>query len=316
MALRFAQNDEYGLDFSYIYCKMLTPNKRHFMPELPEVETIRRDLQYAILGKGIRHVQLHTGRCVDSDPLEFVELLQGNRFESIERRGKLLIFNLAYGDKTLLIHLKMTGQLLCEIPGGLIVGGHPMAKIDELPNAYTHASIALADGTVLHFNDVRTFGYLKLVSEEEKQVALSKFGIEPLTEGFTQDEFMNLLEKRRSNIKGLLLNQQLIAGIGNIYADEICHRARIHPTRTVNTLSPSEKKRVFSATEAILQKAVEKRGTTFSNYVDASGKKGGYLPYLRVYQKEGERCERCGDDRIEKIVVAGRGTHYCPSCQR
>lgn len=286
------------------------------MPELPEVETIRRDLGYAILGKGIRKVELLSGRCVKNSPEEITSSLEGNRFDAIHRRGKLLFFELAYGDKTLLIHLKMTGQLICQIPGGLIVGGHPMAKIDDLPNQYTHLAIHFADETVLYFNDVRTFGYLHLANEVETAKALSRFGIEPLTPEFTWEAFKELLKNRRTNIKSVLLNQQLIAGIGNIYADEICYRAKIRPDRAIDTLSIGEKKRLFTACNAILEQAVAKRGTTFSNFVDASGKKGGYLPYLKVYQREGERCERCGDDYIEKIRIAGRGTHFCASCQK
>jgi formamidopyrimidine-DNA glycosylase len=286
------------------------------MPELPEVETIRRDLQYAILGKGIRKVDLHTGRCLGSDQKEFVKTLEGNRFERIDRRGKLLQFTLAYGDKTMLVHLKMTGQLLCEIPGGLIVGGHPMAKIDDLPNKYTHISFHLADGTILHFNDVRTFGYIKLVDETGLKETLSKFGLEPLHPDFTKEKFAALFQKRKTNLKAFLLNQQLIAGIGNIYADEICYRAKVRPDRPVNSLSKSEINRLHTATAAILDQAVKKRGTTFSNYVDASGKKGGYYSKLKVYNREGERCHRCGDDYIEKMIVAGRGTHYCGNCQK
>jgi len=286
------------------------------MPELPEVETIRRDLQYAILGKGIRKVEVLTGRCLKGEQKEFISTLEGNRFEKIRRRGKLLFFELAYGDKTLLIHLKMTGQLICQIPGGLIVGGHPMAKIDDLPNQYTHIALHFADESVLYFNDVRTFGYLQLANEVQTASALAKFGIEPLTIDFTWEAFEQLFKKRKTSIKSLLLNQQVIAGIGNIYADEICYRAKIRPDRTVDTLTKSEKKRIFTACNTILEQAVAKRGTTFSHFVDAAGKKGGYIDYLKVYQREGERCFRCGDDYIVKIKHAGRGTHFCESCQK
>ncbi len=286
------------------------------MPELPEVETIRRDLQYAILGKGIRKVEALTGRCLKNDEKEFISVLEGNRFEQVRRRGKLLFFELAYGDKTLLIHLKMTGQLICQIPGGLIVGGHPMAKIDELPNQYTHIAIHFADESILYFNDIRTFGYLHLANEVQTATALSKFGIEPLTLDFTWEAFENLFERRKTSLKALLLNQQVIAGIGNIYADEICYRAKILPDRLVNMLTRPEKKRLFTACNTILEQAVAKRGTTFSNFVDASGKKGGYIDYLKVYGREGERCDRCGDDYIQKTKLAGRGTHFCVSCQK
>lgn len=285
------------------------------MPELPEVETIRKDLQYAVLGKPIRLVHTYTGRCVKGDLQRFSGVLRGNSITAIHRRGKLLLFELASGDQTLLVHLKMTGQLICQVTGGLIVGGHPMAKIDDLPNAYTHVGMHFTDGSILYFNDVRTFGYLSLVSSDEIEGILRRYGVEPLSPEFSWDVFQDMLSGRRTNLKAFLLNQSLIAGIGNIYADEICYRAKVRPDRAVDTLSSGEKKRIFNSITAILIQAVAKRGTTFSNYVDASGKKGGYLPYLKVYNREGQRCERCGDDFILKTRVAGRGTHYCQSCQ-
>lgn len=286
------------------------------MPELPEVETIRRDLQYAILGKGIRKVELLTGRCVKNDPDEFIRVLKDNRLESIDRRGKLLLFELAFGDKTLAVHLRMTGQLLCEIPGGLLVGGHPSSSIESIPNKHTHIAISFADKSKLYFNDVRTFGYLQLITDQEKEKVLKKFGAEPLGKDFSVKYFFGLMNNSKTNIKTLLLNQSLIAGIGNIYADEICHRAKVRPDRKVPTLTKSEITRIYNACKNILARAVEKRGTTFSDYVDAAGKKGGYYQELKVYHREGERCYRCGDDFIKKIKLGGRGTHYCESCQK
>lgn len=281
------------------------------MPEMPEVETIRRDLQLAVLGKGIRTVKIWTSRLVKNPQKEFLSVLEKNRFEKISRRGKLLYFELAYGDKTLLIHLKMSGQLISELPGGLIVG-----EESGLPNKHTHVSIYFADSSVLHFNDIRTFGYLQLVGENELKKKLSGFGLEPLTPDFKPGEFGRLFESAGICVKALLLNQQKVAGIGNIYADEICHRARIRPDRASLSLDKHEIKRLFNSCQAILRDAIAKRGTTFSNYVDAKGNKGGYFKYLKVYNREGERCYRCGDDRIVKIRVAGRGTHLCENCQK
>lgn len=286
------------------------------MPELPEVETIRRDLQYAVLGKGIRAVKVWTPRMIISGEKEFIKSLEGNRFEKIDRRGKLLVFHLAYGDKTLLIHLKMTGQLICQVPGGLIVGGHPSAKIENLPNDYTRAAFYLADGTILYFNDVRTFGYLKLADENETEECLKKFGLEPLTPEFTWSSFKELLAGRKGNLKAFLLNQSKIAGIGNIYADEICFRAKVRPERAIDSLDLSERRRLYNACQAVLKQAVEKRGTTFSNFVDASGKKGGFEKHLKVYNRAGLSCKRCKNGIIRKITAAGRGTHFCPECQK
>lgn len=292
------------------------------MPELPEVETIRRDLERVILHKQIADLEIHLGRVVKTDFLRFIATLQDNHFVRIHRTGKLLQFELAHGE-FLLVHLKMTGQLICRLPesanalnAGLIVGGHPMASIDELPNKYTHVEFTFEDGTKLFFNDVRTFGYVELVSAEERADIVGKFGIEPLTQNFLLEDFEKIFQKRTAPLKSILLNQQLVSGIGNIYADEICFRAKVMPDISVSKLSKQEIKRVFNATQNILEKAVLKRGTTFSDYVDAQGKKGGYLPYLKVYQRDGRLCLRCEEVKIQKIRVAGRGTHFCPNCQR
>lgn len=292
------------------------------MPELPEVETIRRDLERVVLHKQIADVEVHLGRVVRTGFLRFIATLQDNHFVRIHRTGKLLQFELAHGD-FLLVHLKMTGQLICQLPesanalsAGLIVGGHPMAEISNLPNKYTHVEFSFEDGTKLFFNDVRTFGYLELVNAEERKEIVNKFGIEPLTENFLLEDFQNIFQNKKASIKALLLNQQLIAGIGNIYADEICFRAKVLPDLSAKELTSAQIKRIFNATNSIMQKAVQKRGTTFSDYVDASGKKGGYLDYLKVYQRDGRLCLRCEEVKIEKIRVAGRGTHFCPNCQR
>ena len=285
------------------------------MPELPEVETIRRDLEHAVLGKKITDVEILTPRLVKGVITSFRSALQGNQFTEVSRRGKLLFFSISGGDKTLLVHLKMTGQLVCQIPGGIIVGGHPSAKIEDLPNKYTHVCFEFEDYSRLFFNDVRTFGYLKMVDEDEKRDVLKRFGLEPLTSDFTWENFSQLMAGRRGVLKAILLNQQILAGIGNIYADEICFRAKLKPDRKADTLTKQEVKRLFNACQNIMSQAVEKRGTTFSNFVDASGRKGGYYPYLKVYNHSGENCARCKNGTIHKMRLAGRGTHYCTSCQ-
>ncbi len=284
------------------------------MPELPEVETIRRDLERVLLGKDITDVSIRNKRLVRGDQVTFLAHTIGNQFSRITRRGKLLQFHLAHSDQVLHIHLKMTGQLICQIAGGFIAGGHPSAKIEALPNEYTHVIFTFEDGTVLYFNDVRTFGYVALMSPQSHAEALAKFGPEPVDEALTSSAFQEALSGKRS-VKAVLLDQSVIAGIGNIYADEICFRALILPQRRVDTLSRQEKKRLYNAMRSIIKLAVEKRGTTFSNFVDAAGKKGGYMDYLKVYGRKGERCIRCGSTPISKIVVAGRGTHYCALCQ-
>lgn len=285
------------------------------MPELPEVETIRRDLERVLLGKEILGVQVRTPRLVRTDPGELVAVLVGKYINRITRRGKLLQFHIAGEDRVMHVHLKMTGQLMCQVPGGLIAGGHPSAKIDHLPNAYTHVVFEFDEETTLFFNDLRTFGYVALLTPAAHEQALAAFGPEPLDEHFTRAHFFDALKGKRA-IKAVLLDQTVIAGIGNIYADEICFRARVRPSRRTDTLTAQEKARLYNAMRTIIKKAVEKRGTTFSNFVDATGKKGGYMPYLMVYGRKGERCLRCGSQTITKSVVAGRGTHTCPLCQK
>lgn len=285
------------------------------MPELPEVETIRRDLEKVILNKEITNVELRTARCVQGDRIRLLATLIGGRFTKLDRRGKLLVFRVADVDDVLHVHLKMTGQLICQIAGGLIVGGHPAAKIDALPNAYTHVVFTFDDGTVLYFNDVRTFGYVRLADIAAQQAAEAKYGPEPLSAAFDRQQFEEIFSGRKGKLKALLLNQSLVAGIGNIYADEICFRAKVLPQRRFDTLDKNERMRLFRALKSIISEAVDKRGTTFSNFVDAAGKKGGYMPYLKVYGRHGERCKRCATV-VKKSVVAGRGTHFCSLCQK
>lgn len=281
------------------------------MPELPEVETIRRDLEGVILGQKIARVSILLPRMVEGD----LAALKGDSFVSIGRRGKLLMLKPASNPLTLLLHLKMTGQLICQIEGGIIAGGHPQAKIDDLPNKYTRLIFEFANGVKLFFNDVRSFGYAKLVDEKQVEQALAKFGIEPLTADFTFEQFLKVLIRRKAPLKTILLNQQLIAGLGNIYVDEVCHQAGVLPARGVQTLNPQEKTKIFEAIEEIIKLAVDKRGTTFSNYVDAAGKKGGFLEFLQVYKRDGQKCNQCKSATIQKIRLAGRGTHFCPACQ-
>lgn len=286
------------------------------MPELPEVETIRRDLERVLIGKEIRDVQLRTRRLVKNDPVVFLAHTIGNTVTQIRRRGKLLQFHLGHSDYVLHVHLKMTGQLICQVQGGLIAGGHPSAKIENLPNAYTHVVFTFEDDTVLYFNDVRTFGYLHLADPKQHEAALMRFGYEPLDPAFDAAAWLSMLKGRRGKLKAFLLDQSRIAGIGNIYADEICFRARVLPQRDIASLSRPERLRLLTAIKAVISAAVDKRGTTFSNFVDAAGKKGGYMPHLKVYGRKGERCKRCGSTEISKVVLAGRGTHFCALCQK
>lgn len=290
------------------------------MPELPEVETIRRGLERKILNKKIITVKALDNKVVKNK--DFANILLGQKIIKIERRGKLLAFLLS-NHEYLFTHLKMTGQLIYSsvIPvqagiHSIVAGGHSLNSSADWGNKYTRAIIAFSDKSELWFNDLRRFGYMKIVSEKEKEKVWEKdFGIEPLTPNFTWDNFRKLFLKRKTNIKALLMNQKLIAGLGNIYVDEACFCAGILPERKITTIKPEEIKKLFICIPRILKVAIKNRGTTFSSFVDGEGKKGSHVKFLNVYGRAGEKCKKCGT-LIKKIKHAGRGTHFCPKCQK
>lgn len=285
------------------------------MPELPEVETIRRDLSKKILGKRIKNIKINKPKIVKGKTLEFKRELINSSVKNINRKGKLLIFVLSREDKFLLVHLKMTGQLIYVDDNKVISGGHNYPKIEKLPNKFSHIIFTLNDKSKLFYNDIRQFGYMKIVNKNDLDEVLLNFGIDPINEIFRKDDLLAMLEKKKTNIKAFLLNQKNVAGIGNIYADEILFDSKIKPNRGVNTLSKKEKDNIYSTIKRILKKAIKYRGTTFSNYVDGRGNKGNFTRLLKVYQKEGEKCVKC-KKLIKKIKIAGRGTHYCSNCQK
>jgi formamidopyrimidine-DNA glycosylase len=286
------------------------------MPELPEVETIRRDLSAKIIDKKIKNICIGKKRIVKNSSQKFIKTLTGNKFIKIDRMGKLLIIGLQDNKQYLLVHLKMTGQLIYCYKGKYVAGGHSLPKIgDSLPNKYSHVIFSFADGSRLFFNDLRQFGYLEIVDAKKLKKVKSKFGIEPLTNNFKLENFKVILKKRTAPIKAVLLNQQLVAGIGNIYADEILFAAKILPTRPANSLRDNEIKNIYLAAEKIIKTAIKYRGTTFNDYVDAQGNVGSFVKHLKVYGRAGKKCLRCGGI-IKKIKLGGRGTHFCSECQK
>lgn len=292
------------------------------MPELPEVETIRRGLVKNILNKKITSLEVKVSSLVKSNLAQFKKTLVGNFFGDIERIGKLLMFKLKNGNQYLLIHLKMTGQLIYQKNDKTVAGGHNLPLvIGNLPNKFTHITFTFADNSKLFFNDMRKFGYMKLVDVASKeQIEKNNFGPDALTISWPQ--FRDILEKKKnSRLKATLLNQGIIAGIGNIYADEICFYGGVLPTRVIKTIGKATMKKLYEGTKKILAKAVECGGTTFGthgegNYVTAHGHRGNYCDYLKVYDRKGEKCLRCKKGVILKKAVAGRGTSYCPYCQK
>ena len=285
------------------------------MPELPEVETIKRGLRASLLNKKIQSIEITSKAITRNAKSDFTKSLVGNAFSDIGRVGKLLIFYLKENDDILLIHLKMTGQLIYRKNNSLISGGHNLPKVDQLPNAFTRVTINFFDQSKLFFNDMRRFGYLSLIKRNDLSKVTEKYGPEPLSNAFTIEVLKTIIKNRSTATKMVLMNQELIAGIGNIYADEILYEARIKPTRPANSLSDREIKKLFTSIKLILEKAIEQKGTTFRDYADSEGSKGKFSNFLKVYGKAGKNCSKCSG-KIEKIKLGGRGTFFCPSCQK
>ncbi len=273
------------------------------MPELPEVETLKRELAKVVVGKTIKNFE--------SAKFKLPELV-GKKVVEVERRAKVLIIKLA-GKFTLLVHLKMTGQLIFKPKTGqLVIGGHPQ----ENPFKYTRAVFTFTDGAQLFFNDLRKFGWLKLVAETDLLKIFSETGVEPLSKDFTLEKFKTILARYPHRpLKQLLLDQRLIAGLGNIYVDEACFLARVLPTRQVSSLTPAEVKKLHTNIIAVLKLSIAKKGTSARHYRRADGRRGGFVPYLNVYGRQKQICKVCGTP-ITKIKWHGRGTHYCQHCQK
>lgn len=288
------------------------------MPELPEVETIARELQAVMPRATITAVDVRLPKIVKLPVRRLRRWLVGATVRRVHRRAKLVLIELNSG-QTIVIHLKMSGQLIWRATSGrLRVGGHPIPRgIENLPNQYSHVIILTNRGT-LFFNDQRQFGFVKLMPTDrlERWLATEGYGPEPLDSLFTLDHWLAILKKNeRKRLKPTLLDQTVIAGIGNIYADETCFIARVKPARRIASLTPVERRALYFGLRKILNLAIAKKGTTADAYRTATGDKGRMMPFLKVYGRGGQRCRRC-DGTIKKTTLAGRGTHFCPECQR
>lgn len=288
------------------------------MPELPEVETIRRELQAVLPPRRIRSVEVRLAKIVKLPSATFRRRLRGARVRHVLRRAKLLMLELSNG-WTVVIHLKMSGQLIWRpVRGRLRVGGHPIpGGLDQLPNRYSHVILEL-DGGTLFFNDQRQFGFVKLVptADRARWVSDAGYGPEPLERSFTFGRFDRILRRHgRKRIKPTLLDQTVIAGVGNIYADESCFAARVRPARRIATLTAIERRALYRGLRSIMHLSIRKKGTSADAYLTSTGQKGSMMPFLKVYGRGGQHCRRCRGT-IRKTVLAGRGTHYCPDCQR
>jgi formamidopyrimidine-DNA glycosylase len=287
------------------------------MPELPEVETVRIGLQSFLPGKRVAAVRHDWPKGFPNAPADVEQFLIGAHVTAVKRRAKVLLIDLdtAY---TLVIHLKMTGQLVYQGDHERFGAGHPNdSLVHDLPDTSTRVTFDFVDGSKLFFNDQRKFGWVRLLPTPEVMNLdfFQKVGPEPLADTFTPGDFATrLLRRKNSGIKAVLLDQTVIAGVGNIYADESLWGAKIHPETKVSALTPIQLHELYRSLRAVLQLAIEKGGSTDRNYVNAEGKRGSYLSFANVFRREGEPCPRCGTTII-KLRVAGRGTHICPHCQ-
>jgi formamidopyrimidine-DNA glycosylase len=262
------------------------------VPELPEVETIARTLAPRVTGQRIVNAHFYSRLVMPADPKKTVAALKGRTIQGLQRRAKFLIFDL--GGPTLVIHLGMTGRLLW----------------DGTPGPHTRAIFEL-DGGRLLYDDIRQFGRIEVANALPARVA--RLGPEPLL--ISEEDFLALVRTRRGRIKPLLLNQAFLGGVGNIYADEALHRAGIHPRAVVERLGRRRVLRLYAAIREVLGEAITSGGSSVSDYVDGDGRAGAFQFQHRVYGRAGKPCPACGTP-IRRIVIAQRGTHYCPKCQR
>lgn len=269
------------------------------MPELPEVETSVRALRESLLGEIFTEARVYWSRHIDRpDSQAFQERIAGLRVESMHRRGKYMIFTLS-GGETLIVHLRMTGHLA-------------VVDRDAPLQDHTHTILALASGKELRFRDPRKFGRVYLVRDPEEVVG--KLGPEPLDPDFTPDVLLRQLQRRSMRLKPLLLDQSFVAGVGNIYADEALYYAGLHPERPADTLNAVEIERLHSAIQKVLKMGIEREGASIDRYRKPDGSRGDMQNAVAVFRRTDEPCYECGTP-IRRIVLGGRSTHYCPTCQ-
>ena len=287
------------------------------MPELPEVETVRSGLQKLIVGRKILFVSHDNPKSFPNAPTDVEHFLKNSTISGVRRRAKVLMIDLST-NYTLVIHLKMTGQLVFVDNKSRFGAGHPNdSLVGNLPDKSTRVTFEFDDGSHLYFNDQRKFGWVRLMptSEVPNIDFMKKVGPEPLEADFTPAQFAERFKRRaRTTIKAAILDQTVIAGVGNIYADESLWGAMIHPSRLVVSLSDEDFNNLYTEVRYVMNLSIEKGGSTNRNYVNAEGKKGSYMDFARVFRREGLPCPRCGHEII-KIRVAGRGTHICPHDQ-
>ena len=278
------------------------------MPELPEVETIKRDLQKKIIGKKIKEVTIKVNKILQKPSLEeFTAKIRGRVIKKIDRRGKYIIIYLD-SEYKLIIHLGMTGILLYpfnQIKNNLIIPKH------------NHFVFSFTDNNQLIFNDIRRFGKVYLVKDINESECINKLGVEPLDENFSLAKFTQMIRNKKNKIKSLLMKQEFIAGLGNIYVNEVLYRAGIHPLSLASSLSEIQITKLFREIKDVLEEAINLRGSTVEDeaYRDTNGEKGKFSDRLQVYAQKGSSCFKCGHI-IESVKIEGRSSFFCPRCQK
>lgn len=301
------------------------------MPELPEVQTIVNDLNKKVVGRRIMGVWFDWPKIL-KDPLDqqrnkiahmhvavFEKIIKGLKIDFVKRRAKNILIYLSK-NHILLIHLKMTGHLLVgkwKVQGKKVIPLEPKEAVVDPYNQYIHLIFYLDNGKMLAFSDLRKFGKVILGTKEqiENLPEIKNLGPEPLDKSFKFTKFIKLIKSEKRKIKQVLMDPEVIAGIGNIYSDDILWMAKIHPFQPANKLSEKELKEIWIAIHKVLNKALKLRGTSYSDYRDTAGKEGYYADYRLVYQREGEPCQRC-KTKIKRVKIGGRSAHFCPTCQQ
>lgn len=289
------------------------------MPELPEVETIVKDLQIKVLGRTFIDVWTDFPKTIKKPKNfnQFKQTIINKKIRQIWRRGKNIIFILSDGF-SLLVHQKLTGHLLLGRwgfkKGRWLAGKKPLS---EKVNSYIHLLFTFDNGLMLALSDLRKFAKVELWKTEELDTAseINELGPEPFDKSLTFRRFCDIVSCKRGKIKQILMDQRVVAGIGNIYSDEILFEAKIHPLREVSRLAQGDIKRIYTAMRKILAKAIRLRGESISDFRDTAGKKGHFDKARKIYRREGEPCRRCGA-KIKRVKIGGRSAHYCPICQQ
>ncbi|OQA52180.1 MAG: Formamidopyrimidine-DNA glycosylase [candidate division WS2 bacterium ADurb.Bin280] len=288
------------------------------MPELPEVEIVKRGLERRIVGLEIESVEIRLAKIFQGDH----EKILNSKITQIQRHAKMLEIDFA-NSQSLLIHLKMTGQLIFDQKDtdkrSRVAGGHPSKDwVADLPNQFTHVVFHFKGGGVLYFNDIRRFGYIKVFDQKDlaKTKEISSLGPSPFAESFDEKYLLGATARRpKLKIKQLLMDQSIIAGIGNIYADESLFCAGISPLRMSSQITKEEFSKLIKCIRGVLELALEHGGSSENTFVNTEGERGGMQNFFKVYRQTGQDCPNgCG--KIKRIVVGGRGTHYCPACQK